>query len=94
MKEISYQKQMKSNANPCHNLLKVVRDRTNIDGEQDGRRTTKQDKVNTADSAFIFLIILVGQGGEEGLAWSGLCQKDSQDYFDSEYIGFDGSPDD
>ena len=40
-----------------------------------------QDKVNTADCAFIFLIILlisqnngqVSQGGEEGLAWSGLC---------------------
>ena len=36
----------------------------------------------------------VGQGGEDGLVWSGLCQKDSQDDFDSEYIGFDGFPDD
>ena len=35
----------------------------------------------------------VGQGGEEGLVWSGLCLKDSQDDLDSEYIGFDGSPD-
>ena len=39
----------------------------------------KQDKVNTADSAFIFLIIQsqingqVGQVGEDGLVWSGLC---------------------
>ena len=52
----------------------------------------KQDKVNSADSAFILLIILsqkFGQGGEDGLVWSGLCQKDSQDDFDSEYIGFD-----
>ena len=36
----------------------------------------------------------VGQGGEDGLDWSGLCQKDSKDDFDLEYIGFDGSPDD
>ena len=36
----------------------------------------------------------VGQGGEDGLVWSGLFQKDSQDDFDSEYIGFDGTPDD
>ena len=36
----------------------------------------------------------VGQGGEDGLVWSGLCQKNSQDNFDSEYKGFDGSPDD
>ena len=36
----------------------------------------------------------VGQGEEDGLVWSGLCQKDSQDDFDSEYVGFDGSPDD
>ena len=35
-----------------------------------------------------------GQGGEDGIVWSGLCQKDSQDDFDSEYTGFDGSPDD
>ena len=36
----------------------------------------KQDKVNSADSAFILLIILsqkFGQGGEDGLVWSGLC---------------------
>ena len=39
----------------------------------------KQDKVITADSAFIFHG-QVGQGGE--------------DDYDSEYIGFDGSPDD
>ena len=31
----------------------------------------------------------VGQGREDGLVWSGLCLKDSQDDFDSEYIGFD-----
>ena len=37
---------------------------------------------------------MVGQGGEDGLVWSGLCWKDSQDDFDSEYIGFDGTPDD
>ena len=36
----------------------------------------------------------VGQGEEDGLVWSGLCQKDSQDDFDSEYIGFYGLPDD
>ena len=36
----------------------------------------------------------VGQGGEDGLVWPDLCEKDSQDDFDSEYIGFDGSPDD
>ena len=36
----------------------------------------------------------VGQGDEDGLLWPGLCQKDSQDDFDSEYVGFDGSPDD
>ena len=30
----------------------------------------------------------------DGLVWSGLCEKDSQDDFDSECIGFDGSPDD
>ena len=36
----------------------------------------------------------VGQGGEDGLVWSGLCYKDGQDDFDSEYTGFDGSPDD
>ena len=28
------------------------------------------------------------------LVWSGPCEKDSQDDFDSEYIGFDGTPDD
>ena len=40
----------------------------------------KQDKVITADSAFIFLIIQsqnhngqVGQGREDGLVWSFLC---------------------
>ena len=45
----------------------------------------KQDKVNTADSAFIFLIFSksimkkvkingqVGQGEEDCLVWSGLC---------------------
>ena len=34
----------------------------------------KQDKVNTADPAFIFLIIQSqNQGGEDGLVWSGLC---------------------
>ena len=33
----------------------------------------------------------VGQGGEDGLVWSGLYEKDSQDDFDSEYIGVDGS---
>ena len=62
----------------------------------------KQDKVNNADSAFIFLIILlisqnqwlVGQGGVDGLVWSGLCEKDSQNDFDSECIGLDLSPDD
>ena len=31
----------------------------------------------------------VGQGGDDGLVWSGLCQKDSQDDFDSEYLEFD-----
>ena len=36
----------------------------------------------------------VGQGEEDGLVWSGLCQKDSQDDFDSEDVGFDWSPDD
>ena len=35
----------------------------------------------------------VGQGGEVGLVWSDLCQKNRQDDFDSEFIGFDGSPD-
>ena len=35
----------------------------------------------------------VDQGGKDGLLWSGLCEKDSQDDFDSECIGFDGSPD-
>ena len=30
----------------------------------------------------------------EKMVWFGLCAKDSQDDFDSEYIGFDGSPDD
>ena len=39
----------------------------------------EQDKVNTADSAFIFLIIQsqingqVGQGRDEGLVWFGIC---------------------
>ena len=57
------------------------------------KKVNKQDKVNTADSAFIFLIILlISQNRWSG--WSCLCQKDSQDDFDSEYIGFDGSPDD
>ena len=68
----------------------------------DSQFLSKQDKVNTADFEFIFLINFfsvaingqVGQGKEDGLVWSGLCQKDSQDDFDSEYIGFDGSPDD
>ena len=36
----------------------------------------------------------VGQGGEDGLVWSGIFQKDSQDDFDSDFLGFDGSPDD
>ena len=36
----------------------------------------------------------VGQGGEDGLDWSSIFWKDSQDEFDSEFIGFDGSPDD
>ena len=36
----------------------------------------------------------VGQGAEDGLVWSGLCLKDSQDDFDSEIIGFYGSADD
>ena len=36
----------------------------------------------------------VDQGGEDGFVWSGLCEKDSQDDFDSEYIGFDRFPDD
>ena len=50
--------------------------------------------------SIIFLIIQVkvngqvGQGGEDGLVWSGLCQKDSRDDFDSEYTGLGGSPDD
>ena len=66
------------------------------------KKVNKQDNINTADSAFIFLIILlisqrngqVGQGREQGLVLSGLCYKDSQDDFDSEeYIGFDWSPD-
>ena len=35
-------------------------------------------------------MVLSGQGGEDGLVWSGLCQKDSQDDFDSEYIGLMG----
>ena len=29
----------------------------------------------------------VGQGGEDGLVWPGLCEKDSQDDFDSERKG-------
>ena len=29
----------------------------------------------------------VGQGGEDGLVWPGLCEKDSQDDFDSECKG-------
>ena len=41
----------------------------------------EQDKVNNADSAFIFLIMQSqnqrsgwsGQVGEDGLVWSGLC---------------------
>ena len=37
----------------------------------------EQDKVNTADSAFIFLKFKVngkvGQGRENGVVWSGLC---------------------
>ena len=63
----------------------------------------QQDKVNTADSAFIFLIILLisqnkwsGWSGRRRwscLVWS-LLERSSQDGFDSEYIGFDGSPDD
>ena len=49
---------------------------------QKSKKKARQDKVNTADSAFMFLIILslsvkingyVGQGGEDGLVWSGLC---------------------
>ena len=36
----------------------------------------EQDKVNSADSAFILLKVKingqVGQGGEDGLVWSGL----------------------
>ena len=62
----------------------------------------QQDKVNTADSEFIFLIILLisqnlwlGWSGRRRwscLIWSLL--EDSQDDFDSEYIGFDGSLDD
>ena len=38
--------------------------------------------------------VQIGQGGEDGLVWSGLCYKDSHSQydFDSEYIGFDGSP--
>ena len=36
----------------------------------------------------------IGQGGEDGLVWSSLCEKDSQNDFDSECIGFEGSPDD
>ena len=30
----------------------------------------------------------------EKMVWSGLCAKDSQDDFDSECVGFDGSPGD
>ena len=50
--------------------------------QQNLKANKEQDKVNTADSAFIFLIILffgqwssgqVGQGREDGLDWSGLC---------------------
>ena len=56
----------------------------------------KQSKVNTTDSAFIFLIISQNHwsGWSGRRIWSGLCKKDSQDDFDSECIGFDGSPDD
>ena len=57
---------------------------------------TEQDKVNTADSEFIFLIIqsqnqwsgLSGRRGWSCLVWSLL---ESQDDFDSEYIGVNGS---
>ena len=36
----------------------------------------------------------VGQGGEDGLVWPDLCEKDSQDDFDSECLGFNWSPND
>ena len=52
------------------------------------QREMKQDKVNTADSAFIFFLMILlisqNQGGEDGLVWS--SQKESQDDFDSECI--------
>ena len=44
------------------------------------RKILRQDKVNTADSTFMFWFFRsfkingrVGQGGEDGLVWSGLC---------------------
>ena len=61
------------------------------------------DKQDTANSAFIILIIqsqnqwsgLSGRrAGEDGLVWCGICEKDSQDDFDSECIGYVWSPDD
>ena len=56
---------------------------------------SKQDKVNNADSAFIFLIGRNQWSGWLGRRrWSGLVWSDSQDDFDSECIGFDGSTDD
>ena len=67
------------------------------------KTSTIQDKVNNADCALIFMIILVisqnhwsgwsGQRRWSCLVWS-LLERSSQDDFDSEYIGFDGSPDD
>ena len=52
---------------------------------------------NSKSKAMVRLVraekmVLSGQGGEDGLVWSGLCEKDIQDDFDSECIGYDWSP--
>ena len=67
---------------------------------EDRKACNKQDKINTADSAFIFLTFLLSSqnrrlGWSGRRIWSGLVWSllDSQDDFDSEYIGLDGSPD-
>ena len=80
--------------------------------QQDGAKFYKrfpiQDKVVSADSAFIILIIKMARlvrvlrmvwvvNGDmvwSILALSGLVMKDSQDYLVSEYLGFHRSSDD
>ena len=60
---------------------------------------TRQSKqcgfsIYTFDNLKSKSMVRLVRGGEDGLVWSGLCQKDSQDDFESEYIGFDEIPDD